>query len=87
MPTMRQIGSVTAGSIAPGATGGPLYLTKNGAGAPPYSFAGAPNTGVDSSGADTLKKYIEGQKREIARQRRNLGSLPVRGKGAKPDAD
>lgn len=54
MPTMRQIGSMTAGSIAPGATGGPLYLTKNGAGAPPYSFAGDTDTGMDSSGADAI---------------------------------
>lgn len=50
----------TADVIAPGATGGPLYLTKNGAGAPPYSFAGDTNTGLDSSAADTLDFVIGG---------------------------
>jgi len=53
----------TATVIAPGATGGPLYLTKNGAGAPPYSFAGDTDTGVDSSGANTLDLVAGGTTR------------------------
>jgi len=60
MPTITQIGSTTASSIAPGATGGPLYLTKNGAGAPPYSFAGDTDTGWDSDAANTISGYTGG---------------------------
>lgn len=52
-----------ATSIAPGATGGPLHLTKNGAGAPPYSFAGDTNTGVDSYAADQLDFVTGGTSR------------------------
>lgn len=46
------------GSIGAGATGGPLYLTKNGAGAPPYSFAGDTDTGVDSYAANQLDLVV-----------------------------
>lgn len=52
--------SGAASIILPGATGGPLYLTKNGAGAPPYSFAGDTNCGIDSSGADTIDLVCSG---------------------------
>ncbi len=62
MPILRGNGTqILATSIVlPGATGGPLYLTKSGAGAPPYSFAGDTNSGLDSSAADTLDFVIGG---------------------------
>ncbi len=53
-------GGGPASSIASGATGGPLYLTKNAAGAPPYSFAGDTDTGVDSYAANTLDFVVNG---------------------------
>lgn len=43
-------------------------------------FAGA-------SAVDTFSKYIEGQKREIERQRRKIGSLPVAKKGKRAESD
>lgn len=60
MPGQINVLTGTATVISPGATGGPLYLTKNGAGAPPYSFAGDTNTGLDSSAADTLNLVVGG---------------------------
>ena len=52
--------SGAASIILPGTTGGPLYLTKNGAGAPPYSFAGDTDTGWDSDAANTISGYTSG---------------------------
>ena len=60
MPGQVNSPQTTAVVIGSGATGGPLYLTKNAAGAPPYSFAGDTNTGIDSYAADTLDLVIAG---------------------------
>ena len=51
---------LVASAILAGATGGPLYLTKNGAGAPPYTFAGDTDTGWDSDAANTISGYTSG---------------------------
>ena len=78
MPGQVNSPQTTAVVIASGATGGPLYLTKNGAGAPPYSFAGDTDTGWDSDAANTISGYTSGTLRFTLNTAALTSTLPLK---------